>query len=266
MGEHTAIEWAHHTFNPWLGCTKVSPACDNCYAEALVDRRMHRAEWGAGKPRSRTSESSWKQPERWDRKAAADGERRRVFCASLADVFDNEVPVDWRRDVFALIRRTPHLDWLLLTKRPAVARRWWDTELCGVTLPNVWLGVTAEDQASADARVPILLEIPARVHFLSCEPLLSRMNLRLSTENIRAIRRPGPLSGAGIDWVIAGGESGPSARPSQAEWFTSLRDQCVGAGVAFYFKQWGEWSRAGRIGKRAAGRVLEGRTWDEVPA
>lgn len=178
----------------------------------------------------------WRAPRRWDLRAEAAGARARVFCASLADVFDNGVPAAWREDLWALIRRTPSLDWLLLTKRPSnIARMlpagWGDEG----GWPNVWLGTTVEDQAEADRRVPHLLAVPARVRFLSCEPLLGPVDLSA------ALAAPGGGDGAPprVHWVIAGGESGPRARPYRAEWARSLRAQCGAAGVAFFHKQAG---------------------------
>jgi protein gp37 len=225
MAENTAIEWATHTFNPWTGCTKVSPACDFCYAEAWA-KRAGRPELWQGE-RKRTTEAYWRQPLKWDRAAQAAGRRDRVFCASLADVFDNQVPERWRDDLWHRIEQTPNLDWLLLTKRPQniakmlpgarIGTRPW-----GDGWPNVWLGTTVENQAEAERRIPHLLAVPAAVHSLSCEPLL---------EDLTGIDL------TGIDWVIVGGESGPKARPMQEAWAESLRDQCRAAGVAFFMKQ-----------------------------
>lgn len=280
MGANTKIEWAHHTFNPWIGCTKVSPACDHCYAETLMDTRLKRVSWGVGQPRLRTGAKNWAEPEKWNAAAAAAGRRDRVFCASLADVFDGEVPDAWRTDLFRLIQRTPALDWLLLTKRTHLARRWWREHLLDEVQPNVWIGATVENQAAAVARIPHLLEIPARVHFLSCEPLLGPLDLR---DVHRPIGESGEhvfdalecdvdpeddeeWHGQTVRWVIAGGESGPGARPMHFQHVRDLRDQCQSAGVALHFKQWGEFDFHGvRVGKFAAGRELDGREWNEVP-
>lgn len=248
--ENSKIEWTDHTFNCWIGCTKVSEACRLCYAKTLADDRFGWAPWGAGKPRVRTSAEYWKQPLRWNRRATAQGRRARVFCASLADVFDAEVPQEWRDDLWALIRITTGLDWLLLTKRPE-----------NITLPanwgsgwaNVWLGVTAENQRRADERLPVLLAIPSVVHFASCEPLLEHLDLSA-------------YLGLGLDWVIAGGESGHGAGRMHPAWARDLRDQCVAANVPYFFKQWGDIDEAGTwVGKKRAGRELDGRTWDEFP-
>ncbi|MFC5359536.1 phage Gp37/Gp68 family protein [Azospirillum himalayense] len=286
MGETSKIEWTDATFNPWRGCRALSPACDNCYAKTLVEGRLGES----FDARTRAAESTWKQPLAWNRKAAKLGIRYRVFCASLADVFDAEVPDDWRDDLFALIAATPHLDWLLLTKRPKVMRDYLGKlivphPLCQGTgcnycgdgdgrvmwkshpFPNVWLGTTVENQAMADLRIPHLLETPAAVRFLSCEPLLGPLNLNSDLGGTRWIGGQRGCRGThqhrqphedgspghrlhhhhdercrpGLNWVIAGGESGPKARPSHPDWFRSLRDQCAAAGVPFLMKQWGEW-------------------------
>ncbi|MCA0214779.1 MAG: phage Gp37/Gp68 family protein [Proteobacteria bacterium] len=326
MAKTTNIEWCDATFNPWMGCTKVSRqdtgggGCDHCYAEHETPVRVHRGQgrelWGAGAPRVRTSPANWRQPERWNaepfltctkcgwRGTGAEleqqdcckvhhitGARRRVFCASLADVFDNEVPVQWRRDLFDLIAATPNLDWLLLTKRIGNASRM-IAEAQGDTLPiskwaawplpNVWLGATIVNQKEADRDIPKLLATPARVRFLSMEPLLGPVDLTQVDDGHahRDVPReewgsmddddspPGlwwnVLSGertimhggatgdwsrtdASVDWVIVGGESGPKARPMHPGWVRSLRDQCAAAGVPFLFKQWGEYRPAATV-------------------
>jgi protein gp37 len=258
MGEHSAIEWTHHTFNPWWGCTKVSPACDHCYAERWA-RRVGQAVWGSRAKRRFFGEAHWQEPLRWNRRAERAGQRARVFCSSMADVFEPRPDLDpWRGRLWDLVARTLWLDWLFLTKRPehvATATPWgneWP--------PNVWLGTTVEDQTRAH-RIETLLAQRARVRFLSCEPLLGPLDAR-------------PWLRHGIHWVIAGGESGPGARPMNPAWAQQLRDQCAEAGVAFHFKQWGDWAPAAvaggelrlvRLGKKRAGRLLDGRTWDEYP-
>ena len=312
MAENSKIEWTEHTFNPWMGCTKVSGACKHCYAETLMDTRWGKVQWGPKGSRVRTSDANWRKPLTWDRKAESEGRRMRVFCASLADVFEGAdtmpagsvaVVEEARRDLWALIEATPHLDWLLLTKRPENVRGmvpdyWVATKEdvgCGWTRDvqpewpsNAWIGTTIEDQQSADERIPHLLKIPARVRFLSCEPLLGSVDLAGWLGTIRPILTHLPTR-EGLRWVIAGGESGPGARPSHPDWFRSLRDQCQEAEVPFFFKQWGAWVTeddapagtverhprprlerldgvtVGRVGKHAAGRLLDGRTWDEVP-
>lgn len=227
MGKDTAIEWCDHTFNPWIGCTKVSAACDHCYAETLA-KRYGWAKWGAGEPRKRTSVAYWRQPVRWNERAFAEGVRRRVFCASLADVFDAEVPEAWRHELMNLINITESLDWLLLTKRPQVAKKFFaDREVPD----NVWLGTTVEDQAMANLRIPTLLEIPAAKHFLSCEPMLGPISLDQDWY----------VWHSRINWIICGGESGRGARPMHPSWVRDLRRQCLLPGIAFFFKQWGDW-------------------------
>ena len=329
MAENTKIEWTDHTFNPWIGCTKVSPGCDHCYAENLMDTRMGVASWRPGAERVRTKEANWKMPLRWNAQAdafmAQHGRRQRVFCASLADVFDNAVDPQWRADLFALIAATPNLDWLLLTKRIGNVRGMLaelahgndpDLSLLDMMpLPNVWIGATITSQAEADRDIPKLLQVPARVRFLSMEPLLGPVDLT-SIEVFGGDAEIFPLKGTtncvndegepaddvpALDWVIVGGESGPGARPMHPDWARSLRDQCVAAGVPYLFKQWGEWIAEGvampqplakppqlhkrrwvaddaeddrytptaaavyPVGKKAAGRLLDGRTWDGFP-
>lgn len=236
MGIDTKIEWAHHTFNAWIGCTKVSPGCDHCYA-ARQDAHRRWTPDGWGGPRRRTSAEYWKQPLKWDRAAARKGERHRVFCSSLADVFDNQVDAAWRADLWPLIAATPHLDWLLLTKRPQNIKKMLPADW-GSGYQNVWLGTTVENQAEADRRIPHLLAVPARVRFLSCEPLLGPVNLR----NAFIVGPEGGWEWWGAErhmlhWVIVGGESGPGARPMHPDWARSLRDQCATAGVPFFVKQ-----------------------------
>jgi protein gp37 len=352
VSETTSIEWCDSTFNPWTGCTKVSPGCDHCYAEAWA-KRSGTVQWGPHAQRRRTTAANWHKPLQWNTEAfwqcsscgwrgiATDmttrGEdfahysacpgcdadafvaaRRRVFCASLADVFDNQVPTEWRADLFELIRQTPHLDWLLLTKRPQnIVRMIHDHGAIAGNgtryLPaNVWLGTTAEDQKRANHNVIHLLRakkvLGARIAFLSVEPMLEAIRLWMLTEGdyeedplgaevypLRGIYAVPDCDWTGpkLDWVICGGESGPGARPMHPDWARSLRDQCDEAGVPFLFKQWGEWApeveiidgdpriamperRAAafdhmdgttvlRVGKKAAGRLLDGRTRDEFP-
>lgn len=259
MSENTKIEWADHTFNPWEGCQKVGPGCDHCYAETRNARFAGgtAVNWGPSAPRRRTSATNWRKPLAWNAAAAdfmaAHGRRQHVFCASLADVFDNEVDPAWRRDLFDLIELTPNLDWLLLTKRIGnVARMVRETRTGDWLLGrrNVLLGATVVNQEEADRDIPKLLAVPARRRFLSMEPLLGAVDLRLR----RAARDDDrqdmdsycshitTAAGAGIHWVIAGGESGPGARPMHPDWVRDLRDQCAAAGVPFLFKQWGEWA------------------------
>lgn len=260
MGENSNIEWTDHTFNPWIGCTKVSAACDNCYAEAWDARGLQQREtrWGPHADRTRTSVANWRKPLAWNKDAAASGTRARVFCASLADVFDNHRSIsdEWRAWLWRLIADTPHLDWLLLTKRPQNIAKMLPDQFglpaWGKGWPNVWLGTTAENQTEADRRIPHLLAVPAAVRFLSMEPLFGPVDLTEISEHrpdlvasvvYDALRGTGGLHGpiGKIDWVIVGGESGPHARAMHPDWARSLRDQCAAAGVPFLMKQWGEW-------------------------
>lgn len=229
--ENTKIEWATHTFSPWIGCTKVSPGCLNCYAEADQDKQRGRVRWGKGQPRSKTSETYWKQPLKWNRETSG-GDRPRIF-PSLCDPFDPEVPQKWRDELANLISRTPNLDWLLLTKHPEGFKPW---ENFGC-FSNVWLGVSVEDQKRADERIPILLKAPAKVRFLSVEPMLEKISFRWMMTNPRP-QPTGHLDGIkGVDWVIVGGESGPKKRPFNPDWARELRDQCAEAKVSFFMKQ-----------------------------
>ena len=224
MAEKTEISWTDSTFNPWIGCQKVSAGCDNCYAETLMDKRYHKVQWGPHGERKRTSAANWHQPIRWNKNAidfqAAHGHRQRVFCASLADVFDNQAHESWRSDLFVLIKNTPQLDWLLLTKRPeniAKMVRFEDPDMP----TNIWLGTTCEDQPAYDRRWPILSRIPCSVKFISYEPAI------------------GPLKVTGLypSWIICGGESGHGYRDMPLQWARDLRDQCARLGIPFFFKQ-----------------------------
>ena len=231
MAETTAIEWCDSTFNPWLGCTKVSPACDHCYAEQRMDHRLHRVNWGTGQPRVRTK--TWGDPKRWnaaqDAFFAQHGRRQRVFCASLADVFDNEVPAAWRVDLLRLIEATPNLDWLLLTKRIGNVDRMLDEagtlmpEVLDWPKPNVWLGATLANREEMLRDAPKLKAVSAHVRFWSVEPMLGDLG------EIPPELMP--------DWVICGGESGPGARPMHPDWARGLKQQCLAAGVPFFMKQ-----------------------------
>lgn len=272
MGE-TTIQWTDYTFNPWVGCQRVSPGCEHCYAEAYDKRvggapkRLRKRDdqpqlrWGPKADRVRTSVALWKQPLKWNREALAAGHRRKVFCASLADVFDLHESIErtWRLELFSLIRQTPQLDWLLLTKRPQnfrtavesalyasarhngymesveafeATRLWLHQWLDGAAPANVWLGTTVEDQQRANERIPHLLAVPAAVRFLSCEPLLGSLDLS-------GPWRLGAGGNFGIDWVIIGGESGGGSRRFEVEWARNLVKQCRAAGVPPFVKQMG---------------------------
>ncbi len=325
MADRTGIEWTDATWNPVTGCTEVSPGCDHCYARTFAERWRgipgHHFEHGFDvqlRPDKLRLPLSWRRP-------------RRVFVNSMSDLFHTDVPDDYIAAVFAVMALAERHTFQVLTKRHARMRSllsspsFWHlvatqgreyligcqqdwmrvgAMLGGDPLPNVWLGVSVEDQKWADIRIPALLETPAAVRFLSCEPLLGPVDL------LRAVSTLGDPIGHGltmrfahaldcchrfhgIDWVIAGGESGRGARPMHPQWVRSLRDQCDTAGVAFFFKQWGEYRPGGdaarsavwvdvhgqvgsfanhtdqvamvRVGKHAAGRDLDGRTWDELP-
>lgn len=277
--ENTKIEWATSTFNPWMGCTKVSTGCANCYAEATMDLRYHKVKWGAGQPRALTSVDNWKKPLRWNRAAVAAGamsdpaKRPRIFCASLADVFDEEVPSRWRDRLWELIHACHALDWLILTKRPRNMAAMLPDDFLRpddpLPWPHVWLGVTVEDQANL-WRAEHLVTIPAARRFLSVEPLVGPLSFCLGQRNALLCplcqgsasdpEKPGPcpacqdsLLGLGIHWVIVGGESGDLARPMHPDWAARVMDECSSAGVHFFFKQWGEWSPVTHVALDADG-------------
>lgn len=221
MADITAIAWTDSTFNPWWGCTKVAPGCDNCYAAAL-DRRTGGDHWGDAGPRA-MSVQNWNKPLRWNREAQAAGVRRRVFCGSMCDWTDKNAPDGQLDRLWSLIRDTPWLDWQLLTKRaPNIERSlphdWGDG------YANVWLGVTVENREHGLPRIDRLRNIPARVRFLSVEPLLEEL---------------GDLDLRGIHWMIVGGESGACARPMEAAWAERVIAQSRDQGVSVFFKQWG---------------------------
>lgn len=328
MAENSNIEWTHHTFNPWRGCTKVSTGCKFCYAETMSGRNPSvLGVWGKRGSRPIAVESYWKHPIKWNRDAMEAGERRRVFCASLADVFEgrdtmpesaHEAVERTRVRLWSLIGQTPWLDWLLLTKRPENISEMLPLAWLKEPQPNVWLGTSTENQEQADERIPHLLRVPAAVRFLSAEPLLGPVDLSpwLVFEG-QYEKTEWSLANYGqsqpLHWCITGGESGHSARPMHPDWARSLRDQCQAAGVAFHFKQYGEYEpyepdaqppfwtdtkgnlydghglsiidpESGdvgkgwhedslhgdvafrRVGKHNAGRLLDGRTWDEFPS
>ena len=305
MANDTSIEWCDMTWNPWIGCTRVSPGCQHCYAETMMDKRYGKVKWGPQGTRVRTSADYWKQPLKWNREAAAEGIRRRVFCASLADVFESKPDQsgdlrEWRFDLWNLIEATPHLDWLLLTKRPENVNDIAPYTYGGDWPRNIWIGTSVENQEYADKRIPELLTIPAAVRFLSVEPLLGPVDL---SQWLWA-DMPGKPRLNRIHWIIVGGESGHGARPMHPDWVRAIRDQCREAGVPFFFKQWGEWAvttpvwtaphpgltgpwttsyksdkqsyfigdgidtrhmKMEKVGKRRAGRLLDGREWNEFP-
>jgi len=279
--KNTKIDWATHTFNGWEGCQKVGPGCDHCYAEARNARFAGgiALNWGPGAPRRRTSTTNWSKPRKWAAEHEAffreHGHRQRVFCSSLADVFDNAVDPKWRADLFALIAQTSELDWLLLTKRIGNVQDMLPADW-GEGWSNVWIGATVVNQIEAERDIPKLLSVPAALRFLSVEPMLGPIDLRrfltptgihcrdvcpdtryVLENEVETVLNNGefeplcPHCGeraswtghdAGIDWVIVGGESGRDARPMHPHWPRSIRDQCHVAAVPFLFKQWGEWS------------------------
>lgn len=231
MAEVTGISWTDHTYNPWIGCTRVSPACDRCYAARDNERRKWVDGWGSGVPRRRTK--TWGDPVRWNRKAALTGYRPRVFVASLADVFDNEVPQEWRDDLWQLMRETPNLRWIPLTKRIGNARKMLPADW---PFPHVGLMATLENQKVWDRDYRKLAETPAAWHGVSAEPLLSHID----------------IGDARPDWIITGGESGAGFRPLDMGAVRSLRDQCARNGVTFHHKQ------NGGIRGKDAGCLVDG--------
>ena len=239
MGETTSISWCDATWNPWIGCTKVSPACDFCYAARDNERRKWVSGWGPGIPRRRTK--TWGNPLTWSRKAAVTGLRPRVFCASLADVFDNEVPDEWRADLWALVKATPNLRWILLTKRIGNAAKMLPADW---PYPNAGLMATLANQEEWDRDWPKLARTPATWRGVSAEPLLG----------------PIDIGTAKPDWLIVGGESGPQHRHTSPDWVRSLRDQCAANGVAFHFKQWGG------VRPKSNGCEPDGREYKDFPA
>lgn len=318
MSERTSIEWTDASWNPVTGCTQVSPGCDHCYAETFAERWRgtpgHYFEQGFDvtlRPDKLSLPLRWRKP-------------RRIFVNSMSDLFHQDIPDDYIARVFAVMAATPQHTYQLLTKRHGrmrsliggsdgsghrlleattdeeTARALYDAPW---PLPNVWLGVSVEDQKTADLRIPVLLATPAAVRWLSCEPLLGHVDLarflhwRPIGENLADAPMPPHMAQAvglpALHWVVAGGESGSGARPMHPDWARSLRDQCLTAGVPFFLKQWGEWAPNGqrgigwisdrerlvgdplddyghrevieRIGKKSAGRELDGRTWDQYP-
>ncbi len=254
MGKNSGIQWTDNTFNPWMGCTKVSPGCEHCYAEADRKRRGQLL-WGPKAPRQRTSAAYWKQPLAWNEEATRLGIPARVFCGSLCDICeDRDDLLEARADLMRLIEATPMLDWLLLTKRPEnfnrfFGRRW------GANWPkNVWAMASVTTQKEADRLVPELMKVPATVRGLSMEPLLEAVTLKhLLTERLPVMRERREDEGGDanliptgefrtvkrIDWVIIGGESGPGARPFFLEWAWNIVIECQAERVAQFVKQLG---------------------------
>lgn len=261
MGESTAIGWTDHTFNPWWGCERVSPGCQHCYAETFARRTGHDV-WGRSADRRFFGDKHWAEPLKWDRAAAAAGAPALVFCSSMADVFEDRPElVDHRERLWELIEATPHLIWQLLTKRPQNVLPMTRYRYFHGLPDNVWVGTTVEDQQRADERIPHLLEVPARIRFLSCEPLIGAVDLdRWIFQRKYTERKPGaPGFHPVIDWVIVGGESGPGHRPLNLDHARALVEQCETAGVAVFFKQVGGRTPA------AGGDQLDDRTIKEFP-
>lgn len=302
--EETKIEWAHYTFNPWIGCAKVSPGCKLCYAETYANR-YRKGNWGIHADRSITSDSNWKKPIKWNKEANAAGEFKLVFCASLADVFERHRDTAThgkiraaRGRLFEMIEATPNLIWLLLTKRPENVLNMVPADWLTGFPENVMMLTSVENQEQAEIRIPELLDLPAKYRGLSCEPLLGPLNLteylnardsEKRTIPYKGYDIPVDMGGPAINWVITGGESGAKARPQHPMWPSMLWKQSREAQVPFLFKQWGEWCpRFGegkpfvhigidgkdhglhvqnvyRLGKKAAGRELLGTTHTDHP-
>lgn len=239
MPDRTAIEWTDATWNPVTGCTKISPGCAYCYAEAITLRFKRGGPFLPGKttivlhPERLEAPSKWKSP-------------KRIFVNSMSDVFHEEVPFAFISKIFDVMRDNPRHTFQVLTKRPEHMFKYISSPDFVDWPDNAWIGVSVENQYWADRRIPLLTKVPARVRFLSVEPLLKEVDLK-------------PLL-VGIHWVIVGGESGPKARPIDPRWVRQIRDDCKDTGVAFFFKQWG-----GRHSK-ANGRLLDQTTWSQFPS
>lgn len=242
MAEETGISWTDHTFNPWWGCTAIAPGCDNCYAAAL-DKRTGGNYWNAKVKPRRTSKGNWNKVTKWNKKATEENKRHKVFCGSMMDWCDKDAPEGALNDLFDLIHETPMLDWQLLTKRATLIKDRLPADW-GDGYPNVWLGITVEDNNFGYKRLDAFREIKAKVKFVSAEPLLSDIN-------------DADLSG--IDWIIFGGESGPNARPLKLEWFEELARKCRFIGIPIWFKQWG-----GNT-KDKGGKEIYGKVYQEFP-
>lgn len=269
MGENSGIQWTDHTFNPWWGCDKVSAGCRGCYAETF-SKRVGLKVWGGNATERRFfGDKHWAEPVKWNRAAEKAGERKRVFCASMADVFeDREDLLPHRARLFDLIVATPHLDWMLLTKRPHLVRHRVPADWMANGFPaNIWMGTTVEDQDSAEKRVEHMLDWPCSIRFISCEPLLGPIDLKniepyyvkpehtgkprsefdpeIRLDSLRGhMKGPDDMLDRHIDLVIVGGESGPNARPFDLDAARRVVADCKSAGVAVFVKQMGErWAR-----------------------
>ena len=321
MSDKTTIEWTDATWNPITGCSMVSPGCTHCYAMTLAGGRLRNHPSRKGLTRLaamngpvwtgevRFNEEWLDQPLRWKKP-------RRVFVCAHGDLFHEDIPHKWIDRVFAVMSNSTRHTYQVLTKRPDRMREyllarnrplkemesglrgegylWTDIPVVRFPLPHVWLGVSAEDQQRADERIPVLLDTPAAVRFVSLEPLLGPIDVspwvfdraRSISHMINGPAMLNPYQADAyvshpLDWVIVGGESGPGARPMHPDWARSIRDECLQASVPFHFKQWGEWSKyiggfgnehifedgqaVLRVGKKKAGRILDGITWDQFP-
>ena len=225
MGKDSKIAWTDHTFSPWWGCQRVSPGCEHCYAEAFA-KRVGQKVWGPTSPRRFFGDKHWAEPLAWNRSAEKDGARLRVFCSSMADVFEAREDLDEPRvRLWQLIADTPALDWQLLTKRPENVLAMVPPAWLEGWPANAWLGTTTEDQKRLEARMAHMRRVPALVRFLSAEPLLEPLNLAEALPD--------------VSWVIVGGESGPGARPCHVDWIRSIVGQCIGGDVPVFVKQLG---------------------------
>lgn len=270
MGENSKIEWCDHTWNPWMGCVKVSDGCKFCYAEALMDKRWGKVEWGPSGQRKRTSDSNWAKPYQWNKQAEKAGRRDRVFCASLADIFEDKPDQrremdQWRYDLFKMIIATPNLDWLLLTKRPELVNStieqitgFSDSEMWFHAASNVWIGTSIENQTVSHQRIESLSYIPANVKFLSMEPLIETVSLDGPFDYPYD---PNAVSWFNhIDWVIVGGESGHNARLMPVEALELVIEQCQEAGIPLFVKQMGE-----VLARQMELKDKKGGDWSEWP-
>ncbi len=290
MADNSAISWCDTTMNFWIGCTKVSPACTNCYAAVDTFARRERSHgrelWGPNADRHRTSAALWKKPYQWNKTEFVEcldcgcrsskldkycweceseniiPVRQRVFVSSLSDICEihPQITDDMRREIAKIVVDCKNLDFLFLTKRPENFNLLWLELFGGWKLPdNLWVGTTVENQKYAEERIPRLVNIPAKVRFLSCEPLLGHIGFNATQFLHDAFEQ------RFIHWVIAGGESGPKARPMDPQHVRSLRAQCKEAGIPFHFKQWGEYLYGVKVGKKNAGRLLDGVEHNEFP-
>ena len=277
----TNIEWAEEVWNPITGCSKISAGCEHCYAERMAKRLVHIKGSGYDKDNPfgvKLHQSRLEQPLHWKKP-------RKVFVCSMGDIFHEDVPLAWLLSIWITMAQCPQHVFMVLTKRPKRAYQFLQKEMLeaknNAPLPNVWLGVTAENQQAADERIPWLLKTPAAKRFVSVEPMLGQVDLDTVNGALSTWWQNGAIDcvDAGhLDWVICGGESGPGARSMDPDWARGLRDQCVSAGVPFFFKQWGAYSpnvevfRDGdwhydpvKVGKKRAGRLLDGCEWNEYP-